>query len=82
MVSKPTEVWAVRRAEKAMLVQRIERALAVLKEEERRFVELRYFDQVGRSDLAVYLEMGMSERTGKRLKDRVLRKLATALNII
>jgi len=81
-VSKPTETWAVRRAEKAMLVRRIERALATLNERERRFVELRYLSPRIRSDLSVYMELGYSERQGRRLKDTALRKLATALNLI
>lgn len=81
-VSKPTEMWAVKRAEKALLVRRIERALATLNERERRFVELRYLSPRIRSDLSVYMELGYSERQGRRLKDKALRKLATSLNLI
>lgn len=82
MVSKPTEEWAIRRAQKAMLVKRIEAALDTLNVLERRFVELRYFSPVVRSDVAIYMELGLSERSGQRLKSWTLKKLATALNLI
>lgn len=81
-ISKPTEEWAIRRAQKAMLVKRIEAALDTLNVLERRFVELRYFSPVVRSDVAIYMELGLSERTGQRLKSWTLKKLATALNLI
>lgn len=81
-ISKPTEIYAIRRAEKAQLVQRIERALDTLNERERELIELKYFSPLIRSDLAIYEKLGYSERQGRRIKDAALRKLATALNLI
>lgn len=81
-ISKPTEICAIRRAEKAQLVQRIERALDTLNERERKLIELKYFSPLIRSDLAIYEKLGYSERQGRRIKAAALRKLAIALNLI
>lgn len=59
----------------------LQRALMVLRPEERRLIELRYLGEDTLYDYQVYNQMGVSDRTYKRLKKRAIKRLAIQLNI-
>lgn len=81
-ISDPTGKFGTKRAEKDLKKRQIKRALAILSPDERKLIEAKYFDTSQPTDVNVYLEQGFSERDYYRVKDRALRKIATALNII
>jgi len=81
-ISKPTESYAIRRAEKEVKVKQINRAFNALTTEEKNLLDKKYFDSSQPSDVRVCMENGYSERHYYRIKDRALRKVAIALNII
>lgn len=81
-ISNPTEKFGIKRAEKALKIRQIERALNALTHGERNLVNEKYFNPAQPSDVAVYMTLGMSSAHYYRVKDRILRKMATALNII
>lgn len=81
-ISNPTETWALRRAEKKLKVTQIDRALSILSSEERKMIQTKYLDQGQPSDVRASIDLEWPERTYFRVKDRALRKIATALNII
>ena len=81
-ISNPTESYAMKRAEKTVKVRQIKRALGILNPEERGLVQIKYLDHYQPSDLRAADELKMSQATYYRIKDRTLRKIATALNII
>lgn len=77
-----TEKFGILRAirEKEHFVNQIEKALAQLSYEERRLVELKYFDRLPVP--RVCFLMAISETTYKRRRRSALRKIARLLNII
>lgn len=81
-ISKPTENYGIRRADKQLKHRMIKRALSSLKADERRLVEIKYFNTRVVSDLEVYSEMRMKKDAYYDLKGQALRKVANALNII
>jgi ArpU family phage transcriptional regulator len=81
-ISNPTEKFGIKRAEKEIKIRQIDRAMDVLSHEEKKLTEAKYFDRSQPSDVQVYMSHGISERDYYRIKDRTLRKIATALNII
>lgn len=81
-ISKPTENWAMKRAEKSIKIMQIQRALGMLSPDERMMIEAKYFDTTQPSDLIVYEELRWNHKTYYKIKDRAIRKMAIALNII
>lgn len=81
-ISNPTEAWGMRRAEKKMKVRQIDRALSILASDEKEMVQVKYLNHSQPSDVRSAIELEWPERTYFRVKDRALRKIATALNII
>lgn len=82
VISNPTETWGMRRAEKSLKIKQINRAMGILSSEERQIIECKYFDNSQPSDMRVCDLLNWPERSYYRIKDRALRKIATALNII
>jgi RinA family phage transcriptional activator len=83
--SSSTERYGIKRAErhsweKQLWVQRIERALATLDEDERAVIEKSYFD--GLPAIVVCRHLRMSEATCRRIKARAIEKVALVLNLI
>lgn len=81
-VSRPTEKYGILRAEKSLQVRQIQRALSALTNKERELVDNKYFDPYMPPDPEVYRKMGLGPTAFYQLKTQVLRKIATALNII
>lgn len=81
---KPVEDAAIANVEADAMRQHwimLQRALLVLRPEERRLIELRYLGEDTLYDYQVYNQMGMSDRTYKRLKNKAIKRLAIKLNI-
>jgi ArpU family phage transcriptional regulator len=81
-ISKPTEQYAIKKAEKTMKVQMIERALSALNTQERKLVEEKYFNPSQPSDTQVFTALAMGSTTYYKVKNQVIRKIAISLNII
>lgn len=81
-VSNPTQKFGIMRAEKSLQVRQIQRALNALTHKELELVDNKYFDPYMPSDSEVYRKMGLGPTAFYKLKTQVLRKIATALNII
>lgn len=82
VISKPTENIALKRAEKQIKVTQIDRALSVLSPDESELVDEKYLNTEQPSDVRVMGKLTLSQANYYRIKDRALRKVATALNII
>lgn len=80
-ISKPTENYGIKRAEKELRVRQMNRALDALNQDERELVERKYFSS-NPSDEQVMFDMQISNNRYYKLKDQALRKVATALNVI
>lgn len=59
----------------------VRRAVSKLNFEEQRLIILRYLKQENMTDVAAYLELGMSERNYYRLRNKAFYKIAFALRI-
>lgn len=81
-ISNPTEAYGLRRAEKALRIAKIDRAMEHLSDHEQKLIRLKYFDTTQPSDENVYLELGWNHKTYYKLKNQAVRKMAIALNII
>lgn len=81
-ISDPTGKYGLKRAEKSIKIRQIERALKALNHEERQVVEEKYFNAAQPKDVQVYMELGLGSTYYYQVKDQVIRKVATALNII
>lgn len=78
-----TELYGMKRAIRSMKIEQIERTLReTMSPLEKQLIELKYFDQTMQTDIEVYHQMGVSETTYYRIKDRIIQKAAKALNII
>lgn len=82
--SSSTERYGIKRAERhswerQLWVQRIERALATLDEDERAVIVKTYFD--GLPQVMVCNQLKISEATCRRIKSRAINKLALILNL-
>lgn len=77
-----TEKYALRKTEKQLQVQRIDNALQVLSEKERKLIEARYFDPNEPVDGWIYDQLGWSQASYYRVKRQAIYKLALALNMI
>lgn len=84
-ISKPVEDAAISNAEVDMAMKHqwdmLQRALGILRADERKLVELRYMSKETPFDYEVYNNMGVSERTYKRVKQSAIKKLGMALGI-
>lgn len=81
-VSNPTQKFGILRAEKSLQVRQIDRALGSLTHKERELVDKKYFDAYMPTDPEVYKAMGLGPTAFYKIKTQVIRKIATALNII
>lgn len=81
-ISKPTESYGIKRAEKFLKISRIDKAIAQLSEWERQMIQKKYFDTTQPSDMTVYMELGWNHKTYYKIKNQAIRKMAIALNII
>ncbi|KXG42865.1 ArpU family phage packaging/lysis transcriptional regulator [Tepidibacillus decaturensis] len=81
-ISNTTEKFGIKRAEKALKIMQIERALNALNHEEKRLVKEKYFNPAFPSDIRVYTSLNLGSTAYYKLKDQTIRKVATALNII
>lgn len=83
--SSSTERYGIKRAErhsweKHLWVQRIEKALATLDEDEIEVIQKTYFD--GLCVVMVCHHLKISSATYRRIKSRAIDKIATVLNLI
>lgn len=81
-ISNPTESWGMKRAEKHIKVRQINRALSILSKDERDLIESKYLTSYQPSDVRAMDDLKISHANYYRIKDRAIRKIATALNII
>jgi ArpU family phage transcriptional regulator len=82
IISNPTETWGMRRAEKQIKIKQIDRAFSILSPDELELINVKYLSSYQPSDVRTMDELSMSQANYYRIKDRALRKVATALNII
>lgn len=84
-VSKPVEDAAISNADVDMEMKQqwelLQRALNILRPDERQIIELRYLETQPVYDYEVYNKLGMSERTYIRAKQRAIKTIGMALNI-
>ncbi|MBA4544496.1 hypothetical protein H1164_16810 [Thermoactinomyces daqus] len=83
--SSSTERYALKRVErqsweKEIFVQRLEKALDILNENEREVIVKTYFD--GLCPTQAYMQLRMSERSYRRVKARAIDKIALSLGLI
>lgn len=81
-LSNPTESYGIKRAEKCLKIRKIDKAMSCLSEDERDLIQKKYFDTTQPSDETVFLELRWNHKTYYKLKERAVRKMAIALNII
>ncbi|SFJ82853.1 ArpU family phage packaging/lysis transcriptional regulator [Thermoflavimicrobium dichotomicum] len=80
-LSNSTQSYATRRAEKKILLERIEKALEVLNLDERFLIEEKYFDLNCPPDDIICHRLGWSQRTYYRIKQQAIEKLAFVLDL-
>lgn len=81
-ISNPTESYGIKRAEKYLKIRKIDKAMDCLSEDERELIKRKYFDTTQPSDETVFSELHWNHKIYYKLKDRAIRKVAIALNII
>jgi ArpU family phage transcriptional regulator len=81
-ISNPTEKYAVMRAEKILKIRQIERGIYALTYTERDLIQLKYFNPAQPKDADVYEQIGLGSTNYYKTKERALRKMAIALNMI
>ncbi|MBS7531298.1 hypothetical protein IC619_012425 [Hazenella sp. IB182353] len=77
-----TEKYGIKNASKKLRVHQMERALAVLVEDEKMIIHHKYLQPERISDSLVYDQLGISRSTFYRHKKTAFEKLAVALNLL
>lgn len=85
MISKPTERLAIRNADReAELIRKselLDKAMEGLSPDQREVIERSYLDAKGEFDFISCGEMGISDRTYRRIKASAIRILAAAMGL-
>ena len=81
-ISNPTEKWALKRAEKDVKINQIQRGLKALTYLERDLIELKYFSPEQYPDHTVLEKINLGRTNYYKVKEQALNKMAIALNMI